>query len=459
MIDIVLTHGYFLSEDEKEKKIMRPYPPLGLMYISAYLKKNGFTVLPWDATFQTFSDFKNLLNSKESSVLGIYSTHMTRIHVVKMIRMAHESGWTVILGGPDPANYPSEYLDAGADIIVKGEGEDTLCQLLPKIKTSGLSQYENIKGIIYKTDNNRIVTNPPADFLNIDSIPWPDRESWPVDQYIEAWSSHHHETSLNMITARGCPYRCNWCSHAVFGSSFRKRNFLDCAAELAYVHNRFKPDQVWYSDDVFTMDIQWLYNYAAQLDKMKLKIPFETISRADRLLDAQVMKTLREMECKRLWIGSESGSDRILKSMERGVTSSQIVQAVQQAKSHGIETGIFLIWGYPGESFQDIKLTVDHIRRAQPDILLTTMIHPIKNTRYFDSFQDKLVLSKPWEISSEKDYLIPDLKPSAYYSLVNRWIKKTVKAYKAEPSDPEKSIQYQAEADQAEQELRNWTDE
>ena len=170
--------------------------------------------------------------------------------------------------------------------------------------------------------------------------------------------------SVNLITARGCPYKCRWCSHAVFGFTHRRRSYLDCVDEVEHIMETWRPDQVWYSDDVFTIHHRWLFDYAGELERRNLKVPFETISRADRMMKEEVLETLADMGCYRIWIGSESGSQRILDAMERGVTPEQVMWATRAAKRHGIQVGMFLMWGYPGEQIEDIQATVELVVNA-----------------------------------------------------------------------------------------------
>src|SRR5262249_6872773 len=160
------------------------------------------------------------------------------------------------------------------------------------------------------------------------------------------------------------------------------RDFMDCADELQSIHETYRPDQVWYADDVFTMNHAWLYNYAGELKRRGLKIPFETISRADRMMKEEVLETLAAMGCYRIWIGAESGSQRILDAMERGVTVEQVQWATRAAQRHGLQVGMFLMWGYDGETLEDIEATIAHVKRANPDIFLTTVAYPIQNTPY-----------------------------------------------------------------------------
>ncbi len=192
-----------------------------------------------------------------------------------------------------------------------------------------------------------------------------------------------------MITARGCPYQCNWCSHSVYGHTHRRRSPASVAAEVEWLIDRYHPDMVWMADDVFTIHHGWLAGYAAEMANRGIRIPFECITRADRLND-QAADLLAELNCSRIWIGSESGSQRILDTMQRGVTLPQVHRAVSLCKARGIETGMFLMWGYDGEQVEDVEATVDLVKQCRPDVFLTTISYPIKGTPYFQKVADRI---------------------------------------------------------------------
>ena len=356
----------------------------------------------------------------------------------------------MVLGGPESANYPDEYLAAGADVIVVGEGEATMAELLPALAARGPHRLHGVPGLVFRDEHGVVVTNADrAQIADLDSIPWPDRERIDQLQYVDVWRQHHGIGSVNLITARGCPYKCNWCSHAVFGFTHRRRSHQDCARELRHIVDTYQPDQVWYADDVFTISHPWLYGYARELRRHGLKVPFETISRADRMMKEDVLQTLADMGCYRIWIGSESGSQRILDAMERGVTVEQVIWAARAARRHGIQVGMFLMWGYPGEQIDDIAATVELVKRSLPDIHLTTVAYPIKNTGYFHKAADSIVLDKPWAAATDRDYRIRGRHTHAYYRYADTWLNKEVEAERLAERDPEQVAALRAAAVQA----------
>jgi len=436
MSDLLLTHGYFLFEDEKEMQIMRPYPTLGLLYISAYLRRSGLEVDIFDTTFSRREElFERLRHG--AGVVGIYTNLMTRKPVLDIVAAAKAHGWTVVLGGPESANYPQEYLAFGADVIVSGEGEATMAELVPALAARGPRNLHGVQGIVFRDDNGALITNPErAKIPDLDSIPWPDRGRIDQARYVDVWRKKHGMGSVNMITARGCPYKCNWCSHAVFGYTHRRRSYLDSAAELEHIMETYRPDQVWYADDVFTISHPWLFGYAKELKRRNLRVPFETISRADRMMKDEVLQTLAEMGCYRIWIGSESGSQRILDGMERGVKVDQVVWAANAAKRFGIQVGMFLMWGYPGEQIDDIAETVELVKKCQPDIHLTTVAYPIKNTGFYDKAGDLVVADKAWSEATDRDFRIKGRHSRAYYKQADSWLNNEVEATRLEQHNP-----------------------
>lgn len=457
MSDLLLTHGYFLADDEKERAIMKPYPPLGLLSISAYLKRAGFDVEIYDSTFGSQSELAARIEHG-APVVGIYTNLMTRKAVLDIIATARRHDRTVILGGPESASYAAEYLEAGAHIVVIGEGETALEELLPLIARSGRSGLHAVRGIVFRDDTGRTVFTPPRERIaDLDELPFPDREAIDLTRYLDVWRTHHGASSINLITARGCPYRCTWCSHGVYGYSHRRRSPANVADEVAWIVDRYDPDQLWYADDVFTISHPWMHEYAEQLRRRGLHRPFETITRADRLQTEAAARVLRELGCYRVWIGSESGSQRILDAMQRGVTVEQVRRAVDLAHRHGIEVGMFLMWGYEGEELEDIEATVEHVKLANPDIFFTTVSYPIKGTPYFDRVRDRIDAPLAWKESSDRDYVVRGRRDKRYYKLADQWLRNEVQAHRTAASDPAAAQSLYASARAAREAMRSWS--
>lgn len=410
---LLLTHGYFLAEDPKERQIMKPYVPLGILYLSSHLRQKGFDVDLYDSTFGSRDELFGILDSGPRGAIGIYGNLMTRRTVLEIAARARAAGWRVILGGPEPANYAAEYLQAGADVIVAGEGETVLERLLETDMEPAC--WPGIQGIFFLAADGSVVrTGSERLIANLDGQPWPDRERVDIDAYVRAWREHHGKGSVSLITARGCPYRCNWCSHSVYGTTHRRRSPRGVADELQWIIERYQPDIAWIADDVFTIHHGWLFEYAAELKRRRISIPFECITRADRL-NARVAETLASLGCYRVWIGSESGSQRILNAMQRGVTVQQVQDAVALCKQNGIQTGMFLMWGYDGEEIADIEATVTHVKQCRPDVFLTTVSYPIQGTPYFEKVKSRLVTIREWNESTDRDFRIRGRHSRRFY--------------------------------------------
>jgi radical SAM superfamily enzyme YgiQ (UPF0313 family) len=425
-MDILLTHGYFLYEDAKELQIMKPYPPLGILYICAHLRSKGLSVEVFDSTFSSRQQLFELLRQGPPSVIGIYANLMTRPNVVEILQVAKEAGWQTVVGGPEPGAYIGEYLDAGADVVVIGEGEITLEELVPVLGANSIDALQHVKGIAFRAaDGSTIRTQPRDQIRDIDAQPWPAREAIDSERYVAVWREHHGMGSVSLITARGCPYHCRWCSHEVFGKTHRRRKPVSVAEELEWLINRYQPEMAWMADDVFTIHHGWLFQYADELKRRRIKLPFECISRADRL-NPKVVETLAEMGCFRVWIGSESGSQRILDAMERGVTAAEVRSAVSMCKSHGIKTGMFLMWGYEGEELSDIEATIEHVKNTAPDIFFTTVAYPIKGTPYFSQVADRVESSKPWTVGSDREVRIRGRHSRQFYSFADKLLRSEV---------------------------------
>lgn len=421
-MDILLAHGYFLYEDPHELKVMKPYPPLGILYISSYLKKQGFDVGVFDSTFSAMTAFKELVAKERPSVVGIYTNMMTKRNVLEMARACKEAGAIVVLGGPEPPYYADDYLNHGADIIIKGEGELTLEELLPHLAKHGLDQLEAITGIAFLSDDGKLVETLPRPFIaDLSANPWPDREAIDIPQYMKIWKDNHGKSSVSVIQARGCPFTCRWCSHSVYGNTHRRRTPEDAADEVLWIKERYNPDLIWYADDVFTINSRWFFQYAEALKQRGVRIPFECISRADRL-NEEIVKTLADMGCFRLWNGSESGSQKILDAMDRKVKVKDVQEKTHLLQKYGIETGMFIMLGYDGETIQDLVETVEHLKISNPDLFLTTVAYPIKGTKYYTEVENRVLADRGWEDRSDRDLTVAGRYSRRFYSYATRWM-------------------------------------
>jgi radical SAM superfamily enzyme YgiQ (UPF0313 family) len=424
-MDLLLAHAYFLSEDAEERRIMRPHPPLGLLYLYSHLTHAGAQVGIFDGTFRTFAEFEDCLRRERPRKVGISINMMTKRHALRMMAAARASGAEVIVGGPDPPHYAEQYLHAGADVVVIGEGEQTLTELL----VVDAKHRHNVHGIAFRADDGTVTRTPPRELMtDLDRQPFPGRDGVDIPAYMAAWRERHGFAPVSLITARGCPYTCSWCSRSVFGTTHRRRSPGNVADEVEHIAQRYRPDRLWYADDVFGIHRGWTIAYAQELQKRKLRLPFECISRAERI-DEAVADALADLGCWRVWIGSESGSQRILDAMQRRVVLDQVVETADRLRRRGIQVGMFIMLGYDGEQTADMRATIAHLKRTSPDVYLTTVSYPIKGTPYYHAVADRIVAPRAWEASSDRDLEIAGRPTRRYYEFARRWIVGEVAAH------------------------------
>jgi radical SAM superfamily enzyme YgiQ (UPF0313 family) len=306
-----------------------------------------------------------------------------------------------------------------------------MAELIPILAGTGNVGLDSTAGIVYRAATGALVTTRPrAQIRPLDNRPYPARESIDMGRYMNIWRSHHGASSVSLITARGCPYTCRWCSHSVYGFTYRHRSPEDVADELEYIRDVFNPDQVWYADDVFTMSHPWLQSYADTLKRRGLHFPFETISREDRL-DETTVRTLAEMGCYRLWVGAESGSQRILDAMDRRTSVTRMHAVIGLLKKYGIRAGTFIMLGYEGETWSDLTDTTRYLKAALPDDVLTTLAYPIKGTPFYDDVKERIVALKDWDKGSDRDVAIIGRGSRRFYRHAQRWMQSEVELARA----------------------------
>ena len=430
---ILLTHAYYISADSNELKIMKPYPPLGILFISSYLKNFGFDVSLYDSTFENFENQKEFIKKLKPDIIGIYCNLMTKLNVIPLMKFIKSDPILkeiiIILGGPEPPYYADNFLKAGADFIVEGEGEETMKELSEAINEHKIN-FENISGIIFINENGKLVKTASRNKLkNIDELPMPDRDGIDFNLYTNKWKVTHGCSSVSINTMRGCPYTCKWCSHNVYGNTYRRRSPGKVAEELKSIIEKYNPDYFWFTDDVFTISHKWLFELEEILEKLKIKIKFECISRSDRL-NKKVFEALKNIGCFRIWIGAESGSQKVLDLMDRRVNAIQVRDMIKLSKEYGIETGTFIMLGYPGEEKKDIEETIEHLKDSNPDIFLTTVAYPIKGTTLYKEIETSLITDKSWEIMTDRDNKIKNRYSDKFYKFANRYLVNEVNFHK-----------------------------
>lgn len=432
---LLLTHGYFLEEDPLEKEIMRPYPPLGILSISAYLTESGIDNHVFDSTFKRFNDLTSFIIKNQPQYIAIYSNLMTKLNVVKLVSFIQSITDfpipKVIIGGPDVTYNVDNYLNTGADVIVIGEGEQTMQELICALDSSDGKSCLRVDGIAYLDTNNDVVkTKSRAKLKDVNELPVPARDRIDLQQYLDVWKKYHGSSTVSVSTQRGCPYTCAWCSTAVYGQSYRRRSPENTVKELLSIKNTYNQDAIWFVDDVFTVSHKWLREFNEEVNKHHLSLKYECITRADRM-NEEVIQLLKESGCFRVWIGAESGSQKIIDEMDRRVDVKQVREMIQLCNQAGIETGTFIMLGYPKETYEDIKETIHHLKVSNPTYFTITIAYPIKGTRLHDDIQNEITNELDWNTSTDRQIEFKRMYSRKFYDYAVRLVYNEVNYHKS----------------------------
>lgn len=422
---LLLANSYYLENDANERKIMKPYPPLGLLYLSAWLKKAGHEVSVFDSTFCSPADFRRDLEKARPDLVGIYSNVITRDISLEMLKTARELKLPVVLGGPDPSGDGEEYLRSGALAVVRGEGEQTMEELLARIEKDGLeSDFDDIPGLLLKTNGSFTDTGARDRIPHLDELPHPDRDAIDMAHYIDAWTNRHGYSSVSLITSRGCPYRCSWCSKEIFGNTYRQRSPQNVIDELKQIIDTYQPGQLWFADDVLTLNRRWILEFTRAMKDEGLATPFECLARVDRV-DEEILEGLREAGCFRVWYGAESGSEKIIKAMRKDFTVEKAQHSISLTMEKGLEAGLFILIGYPGEKVADLAKTLKMIRRLKPHYCGGSVAFPLQGTPFYNEVEHLLAPDYAWSRRNENRLSFRGRYPSSFYwfavRLLHNW--------------------------------------
>lgn len=438
-MNILFTHGYFIHEDEKEQQIMRPYPPLGILYLSAWLEQHGVENEVFDTTFSYKKDLQHYLLQKQPKIIAIYTNLMTKINVIELIRFIRKEeslkDSLVVLGGPDIRYNVKDYLATGANILVIGEGEQTMLEIAQTVKQGNTQEFGHITGLAYRNAEGDIIKTAERKRIRpVNDLPFPNRKKINMRAYLDTWKNYHGQSAMTVSTQRGCPYTCKWCSTAVYGQSYRRRSPALVAKEMKYLKETYHPDTIWFVDDVFTVSHKWLSEFKEEVIKQDAMIPFECISRADRMNET-VIQTLKEAGAFRVWIGSESGSQKIIDAMDRRVDVYQVREMIRQTRANGMEAGTFIMLGYPGETEEDIKETVRHLKESNPDHFTITVAYPIKGTSLYNEIEARQTKALDWMQSTDRDRDFERTYPRKYYEYAVKWVDNEVRWFQCQAAN------------------------
>lgn len=429
---VLLTHGYFIHEDIIESGIMKPYPPLGILYLSEWLKKSNIPHEVFDSTFGKREKLYAFLENYKPDIIGIYTTLMTRLTILEILSFIRGNpvlrGLKIIIGGPDARHHAENYLTQGADIIVPGEGEEALTEIISTLSSGKSEQLQEIKGICFPGNDGRVFITSDRSPLDLKAVHFPTYEKVDVSDYLQQWHNSHGFSSMAINSMRGCPYSCNWCSKSVFGNFYRRRNPISVVEEMIFLKNAFGPDQIWFTDDVFTISKEWLKVFSNEIEKQDLLLPYECITRSD-CLDEEVLGMLKISGCRKVWIGAESGSQKVIDLMNRKIDLDRTVEMIIKLKSMDILTGTFVMLGYHGEEKKDIFKTALFLKKILPDDLTIGMAYPIAGTKYYEIVEPLFDFPYDWKSGSERQIRFKRSFSDRFYRFSVRYLYNMV-AYK-----------------------------
>jgi radical SAM superfamily enzyme YgiQ (UPF0313 family) len=365
-------------------------------------------------------------------VVGIAALATIRRNALTLAEIAHRHGAAVILGGPDPTASPERYLlhrsgdgKFPVDAVVFKEGELTTVEVVDQLLAQGKASQtlRDIPGLRLRGEGDQVIATAPREFIDdLDSLPFPARDLVDLDAYRTAWQKAHGHWSLSIIHSRGCPYACTWCQKAVFGRTYRSRSPENAAQEMRQIKAAYGPDQVRVVDDVSGLSEVWVSEWRDALVARDAVIPFECLSRAN-LLNKGLVLALKEAGCRKVFLGAESGAQSVLDAMNKETSVPQIYRAAALCRRAAIKTHFYMMVGYPGEEWGDIRRSVKLLRVARPNEFSTTIAYPLPGTEFYDQIREQMspdgCWGWDWTHTAENRLLF---RRGQYSTLFYRWV-------------------------------------
>jgi anaerobic magnesium-protoporphyrin IX monomethyl ester cyclase len=443
MTDVVITHSYFLKFDPKQWKAMQPYPPLGTLYAVSMLRQANIPVHFFDTMFANAPDeIEAVLQQEKPAIFVIYDdcfNYLTkmclsnmRYAAFDMIQLAKSYGCAVIVSSSDATDNVDLYIRQGADFVIIGEGEITLKELTSALVSDASADCSIIEGIAYKTQDNIVHHTSKRHVMHeLDQIPTPAWDVVEVEAYKSRWIKKHGYFSLNMVTTRGCPYKCNWCAKPIYGNRYNTHSAARIVTELEQLMHTFQPDHIWFCDDIFGLKPEWLKTFATLVEEKGLTFTFKIQSRADLLVQEENVHALARAGCSTVWIGTESGSQKILDAMDKGIALHQIYTATRLLKKYRIAPCFFLQFGYPGETYEDIESTINLVTELLPEDIGISVSYPLPGTKFYDNVKNELKLKSNWVDSDDLDLMFKNMYMPGFYKRLHRYVHKTYRQHQA----------------------------
>jgi radical SAM superfamily enzyme YgiQ (UPF0313 family) len=411
-VDVLVGQAYYLRFDPKLWAAEQPYAPLGALYAAAWLRERGASVALFDAMLaESEADWTRALDAERPRVAVIYEdnfNYLTKMCLARMraaalvmVEAARARGIPVVVAGSDATDHPAIYLDAGAAAVIAGEGEITLGEVIDVLLGSTRVALDLIDGLCLPGPDRTLVRTRPREVIrDIELLPRPAWDLVDVERYRSVWLRRHGYFSMNLSTTRGCPYHCNWCAKPIYGQRYTARTPDAVADEVAWLKQSYRPDHLWIADDIFGLKPGWIERFQSELSQRDAMVPFKCLMRADNVTPA-VAEALSRAHCRTVWIGAESGSQRILDAMEKGTRVEQIATATRLLQAHGIEVGFFLQFGYPGETLADIEQTLAMVRHCRPDDIGVSVSYPLPGTPFYERVRAQLGAKQHWTDSED----------------------------------------------------------
>jgi anaerobic magnesium-protoporphyrin IX monomethyl ester cyclase len=425
--DVLLTHSYHLYYDRKQTRKMQPYPPLGTLYAAGLLRSAGLSVAVFDTMLNDPDEgFEHALEQHRPRIVVVFEDNfnflskmcLTRMREVafRILETSQRAGATVIAHGSDASDHVSEYLQRGFRCVLLGEAEQTLLEAVSHLLKEDEPALEHVPGLAYlhQGGGELVRTEHRKLMRDLDHLPFPSRDLIDTNQYRSAWKAAHGYFSLNIVASRGCPYRCNWCAKPIYGDSFAMRSAALVAEEMRQLKYDFGAEHLWFADDIFGLRPKWVRELAAEVERLDAAVPFKMQSRVD-LMTADNVRSLHRAGCAEVWMGVESGSQKILDAMDKGTRVDQIAKAREHLRQEEIRACYFLQFGYPGETWQDIQDTIRLVRDTRPDDIGVSVSYPLPGTKFFDRVQAQLGDKTNWSDSEDMAMMFQGAYTNEFY--------------------------------------------
>ena len=405
MATVLLTHSNHVYGDPKQAAKMQPYPPLQTMLAAAVLEQAGVDTTLFDPALESPREgFRAALELHRPAVMVVCEddfNFLSKMCLARnrelafwMARTARERGIETAVHGSDASDNVAAYLEAGFDSVMIGEVEDTLLELVQG------QPLETIAGLAFRCERGVHRNAQRSLRKNLDTLPGPAWHLVDVERYRAAWNEAHGMFSLNMASSRGCPYRCNWCAKPIYGSSYNVRSPRAVAEEMLFLKHTYQPDQIWFADDIFALSPRWTEEFANTVESLDARVPFRMQSRCN-LMTRNTVGALRRAGCHEVWMGAESGSQKILDAMDKDIRVEDIRAARENLRRHGIRACFFLQFGYPGEGWSDIEATIQMIRKLQPDDIGVSVSYPLPGTKFHQIVSAEMGVKANWSDSAD----------------------------------------------------------